>query len=168
MTARYLVPALSLATSVLIASPAVAQGTSHPIGRNVPEMTFAPVPGLPACATGAVQTGNPEAGPSIVLSKIAAGCVIPWHWHTPNEHLMLVSGAATIETRHGKPVTLAAGGFALMPSKHVHQFRCQETCLLYVYSDAAFDMHYVNAQNTEITPDAAFAAAGATASARPK
>jgi quercetin dioxygenase-like cupin family protein len=160
---------LSLLTlSVTLLVPAAAQDAGHSVGRNVADMTFAPVPGLPPCATGAVQTGNPATGPTIVLSRIDPGCVIPWHWHTPNEHLMLVSGVARLETKAGTPVTLRAGGFALMPSKHVHQFRCEERCLLYVYSDAAFDLHYVNAQGTEITPADAFAAAGATAAAGPK
>jgi hypothetical protein len=26
--------------------------------------------------------------------KGAAGCVVPWHWHTPTEHMMIVSGTS--------------------------------------------------------------------------
>lgn len=120
-------------------------------GQNVTEMTFTNVPGLPTCTVGSVQNGDPAKGPSIVFAKIDAGCVIPWHWHTPSEHLMMVSGVARIEMKDGKPLTLESGGYALMPSRHVHQFRCETACSLYIYSDAAFDIHYVDAQGNEIS-----------------
>ena len=68
---------------------------------------------------------------------------------------MIVSGVARLETKDGKPLTLRAGGFALMPSRHVHRFRCTSSCVLYVYSDAAFDIHYVDGNGKEISPDTA-------------
>jgi hypothetical protein len=55
----------------------------------------------------------------------------------------------------GKPVVLRPGGFALMPSRHVHRFTCTKSCTLYVYSDAPFDIHYVDGQGKEISPDVA-------------
>jgi quercetin dioxygenase-like cupin family protein len=131
-------------------------------------MKFATVPGLPTCAPGSVQSGDPARGPSIILGKLAAGCAIPWHWHTPNEHVMLVSGAGSMELKDGKPLTLRAGGFALMPSRHVHRFRCTASCTLYVYSDAALDIHYVDGQGNEIPPDAALKAVKETAAKPPK
>jgi hypothetical protein len=39
---------------------------------------------------------------------------VRWHWHTPNEHLMLVSG------------------------------RARQECVMYVHSDGPFDIHYVD------------------------
>jgi quercetin dioxygenase-like cupin family protein len=153
---------LRVATLCLpLALPATAAGqapSTMSVARNVADMTFAPVPGLPTCGTAAVQTGDPSKGQTIILAKMAAGCIVPWHWHGPNEHLMLASGVARIEMKDGAPFTLRAGGFALMPSKHVHQFTCRQACLLYVYSDGPFDTHYVNAQGTEITPTEALAA----------
>lgn len=124
-------------------------------GRNVDQMKFGPVPGLPSCATGAVQSGDPSKGPSVIASKIASGCVIPWHWHTPTEQLILVSGTAKAEMKDGPAITMRAGGFAMMPAKHVHQFTCVDTCLLYVQSDTAFDIHYVDGDGKEIAPAAA-------------
>ena len=38
------------------------------------------------------------------------------------------------------------------------QFHCATACVLYVYSDAAFDIHYVNAKGDELTPDDALKA----------
>jgi quercetin dioxygenase-like cupin family protein len=140
---------LILSTSTAIQ----AQEMSSKSGQNVTEMTFANVPGLPTCTVGSVQNGDPAKGPSIIFARIDAGCVIPWHWHTPSEHLMMVKGIAHVEMKDGKPLTLESGGYALMPSRHVHQFRCEKACSLYIYSDAAFDMHYVDAQGNEISAE---------------
>lgn len=121
-------------------------------GRNVMVMKLMTIPGLPTCAKRSVQSGDPTKGSSIIFAKIPAGCSIPWHWHTPNERVMIVSGVARMEMKDGKPLTLRAGGFALMASHHVHQFRCQRACQLYIYSDVAFDIHYVNKQGDEVPP----------------
>ena len=123
------------------------------LAENVAQMKIGPVPRLPTCATGSVQNGDPAKGPSIIYAKMAAGCTIPWHWHTPNENVMIVTGTARMEMKDGKPLTLGPGAYALMPSHHVHQFSCAKGCTLYVYSDAAFDIHYVNAGGDEISPD---------------
>ena len=138
-----------LALTLFISSSAQGQETA---GRNVSEMKFTTIPGLPTCAKGSVQNGDPTSGPSVILAKIPAGCSIPWHWHTPNEHVMIVSGLGRLDMKDGKPLTLRAGGFALMASHHIHQFRAVRDCLLYIYSDVAFDIHYVNAQGSEISP----------------
>lgn len=162
MNHRYTILALALLLSM--ACLVNGQETAvHPAARNVAEMKFGPVPGFPTCASGSVQNGDPTKGPSIILGKLKAGCSIPWHWHTPNEHLMMVTGTARAEAKDGKPFTLRAGGFALMPSHHVHQFRCTTACTLYVYSDTAFDIHYVDAKGSEISPGDALKAVKETA-----
>lgn len=143
-----------------LTSFARAQGAAgQAAGMNMAEMKFAPVPNMPTCSTGSVQSGDPTKGPSIILAKAAPGCSIPWHWHTPNENLMMVSGEGHLEMKDGKPLALRAGGFAMMPSRHVHQFRCgHRPCALYIYSDAAYDIHYVDGQGNEISPDQALKA----------
>ena len=122
---------------------------------NAADMKFATPPGMPTCTTASVVSGDPATGPSILLAKSAAGCSIPWHWHTPNENLMIVSGTGSAQMKDGKAVALHAGAFAQMPSKHVHQFGCAKACMLYVFSDAAFDMHYVDAEGKDVSPDEA-------------
>jgi mannose-6-phosphate isomerase-like protein (cupin superfamily) len=126
------------------------QGAAQAVERNMADMKLGPLPGLPACAQGAVQKGDPSKEPSFIFGKLSAGCTIPWHWHTPNEHLVMVSGEARIEMKDGKPFDLRPGGFALLPSRHLHQFSCVKSCALYVYSDTAFDIHYVDKQGKEI------------------
>ena len=140
---------------LVLFEPALVQGQDtamHSTVRNLKDIKFMPFPGLPKGAPGFVQTGDPTKGASIIIAKIEAGCIIPWHWHTPNEHLIIVSGVATVQMKGEKPMTLRTGGFAIMPAHHVHQFRCVENCVLYIYSDTAFDIHYVDQQGKEILP----------------
>ena len=137
-------------------------------GRNVVEMKLVTIPSLPTCALGSVQSGDPTKGPSVIFAKMPTGCSIPWHWHTPNEHLMIVRGVARLEMKDGKPLTLRGGGFALMPAHHVHQFRCARACQLYIYSDVAFDIHYVNGKGKELSPSEALKAVRETAATEMK
>jgi len=130
---------------------------AQPMGQNVAEMKFGPVPGVPTCAEGAVQSGDPMKGTFIILVKVPAKCSIPWHWHTANESLMIVSGTAHVDVKDGKSLTLESGGFAMMPAHHVHQFRCS-SCKFYLSSDGAFDIHYVDAKGSELSPDDALKA----------
>ena len=143
---------------------AVAQ--EQAMGRNIDAIKFTATPGLPDCARNAVLDGDPAKGPSIILGRIAAGCTVPWHWHTPNEHLMMVSGRARVETKHGKPIVLGAGGFAKLPARHIHEFRCLSDCQMYVQADGPFDIHYVNAKGEEIAPEAALKSVQAAAKRR--
>ena len=70
--------------------------------------------------------------------------------------VMIVSGSAKGEMRDtGQTSSLGPGGYAMMPSKHVHQFTCTSACAAFVSSDAAFDIHYVDAKGSEIPPETA-------------
>lgn len=150
---------LAVSLSLFAAGAAHAQeSTKNAVGQNVNQMKFVGLPGLPTCAKASVQNGDPSKEPSVILAKIATGCKIPWHWHTANENLMLVSGVARLETKDGKPLVLRQGGFARMPSRHIHQMHCTSRCMLYIQSDGAFDIHYVDAQDKEITPEEALKA----------
>lgn len=142
----------TFALLLLVAGAASGQEMTQHSGQNVSDMKLGNIPGLPTCAVGSVQSGDPTNGPSFILAKAPAGCVIPWHWHTPNERLMIVSGSARLEMKDGKALTLRAGGFALLPTREVHQFRCLTECMLYVHSDVAFDIHYVDKSGNEISP----------------
>lgn len=127
--------------------------------KPVATTTFANHPALPACATIAVQDGDPSTGPSIVLLKAKAGCNIPWHWHTPNERLIIVSGSGKGEMKDMKPLMMKPGDFVVMPAKGVHQFTALTDVQLYNVSDAAFDIHYVDSDGKEIAVDQALKAA---------
>src|SRR5689334_1413414 len=97
MTLRELFYWFTFAMTLLISPTIQAQEMANKPGQNVTEMKFTNVPGLPTCTLGSVQNGDPTKGPSIIFAQIDTGCVIPWHWHTSSEHLMMVSGIARIE-----------------------------------------------------------------------
>ena len=116
---------------------------------------FVTLPVLPACATFSAQRGDPTKGAAVLLLKINSGCVIPWHWHTASESLMMVSGKARVEMKPSGTHTLSAGDFLYLAGKEVHQFTCRSRCLLFDVIDGAFDIHYVGADGKEIAPDMA-------------
>ena len=112
--------------------------------------------------TGAVQRGDPGQGNAVLLLKAKTGGVVSWHWHTPSERLMMVSGRVKADMKDGSPAELHAGDFLYLASKHVHQFTCQTSCTLFdVTGDAPFDVHYVDANGNEIPPEQALKPASA-------
>jgi quercetin dioxygenase-like cupin family protein len=117
--------------------------------------TFGGHPALPSCATIAVQDGDPSTGPSVIMLKAKAGCNIPWHWHTPNERLIIVSGSAKGEMKDMNTLMLKPGDFVVLPAKGIHQFTALTDVELYDLSDAAFDIHYVDASGSEIPVETA-------------
>ena len=127
--------------AVTIAFLFVAYAEEKGVLRKLSENKLAPMAGMPSCISMAVESGDPSKGPSVIVFEGKAGCTIPWHWHTPVEHVMIVSGSARMEMKGGSNATLGPGGYALMPSKHVHQFTCASACSAFVYSDGAFDIH---------------------------
>jgi quercetin dioxygenase-like cupin family protein len=149
---------MKFAVAVLLSCLFIAYADDMSVMRKVSDNKFAPFAGLPPCAILSIESGDPTKGPSVIVFKGTAGCMFPWHWHTPTEQVMIVSGSAKVEMKDsGTAAVLGPGGFAMMPSKHVHQFTCTSTCLAFVSSDAAFDIHYVDASGGEITPDQALA-----------
>jgi quercetin dioxygenase-like cupin family protein len=148
---------MAIGTILVSLSTARAQPTGDQAGaRNPSEMKFAPSAGLPTCVQIAIESGDPAQGAFVALAKAKTGCTVPWHWHTANEQLMIVDGAARVQMKDtGKPIALRAGGFAMMPARHVHEFQCTQACTFFLVSDQKFDIHYVNPQGKEIPPEEA-------------
>ena len=124
---------------------------------NPQTLEFTPIPDMPACASAAILRGNPRWGPAWVLLKLASGCRVPWHWHTANETLLVISGRGAVEMKDGPPLKFVPGAFSSLPSHHMHQATCFRTCLLFNSADAAFDIHYVDANGEEISLEKAMA-----------
>ena len=132
-----------------------ASAGEQSMAKNLNEQKLGAFPGLPACFVGAVLSGDPGKGPSLLVGKFSTGCTVPWHWHTPDEHVMLASGVGRMEMKDAKTAVLRSGGYAMMPGHHVHQFTCLSTCVMFLKADGAFDTHYVNADGKEIPPEEA-------------
>lgn len=140
-------------------SPAQSPAPLPMVYKAAATTTFGNHPALPGCATIAVQDGDPGTGPSTIMIKAKAGCVIPWHWHTPNERLIIVSGSAKGEMKDMKALMMQAGDYVVLPSKGIHQFTALTDVALFDLSDAPFDIHYVDSEGKEIPVEAALKSA---------
>lgn len=109
------------------------------------------------CSVAGIETGDPAKGPSIIAEKFAPGCAIPWHWHTPNEHVMMVSGTFRFEIQGEASAQVNAGDFVLIPSHHTSQTTClgPDSCINFLYTDAPADMHFVDENGAEISSEQA-------------
>lgn len=138
---------------LLVAPAARAQGGDEPVMHPHAAMKLGPLPNVPACVTGASENGDPSKEASTLLLRFAPGCLVPSHWHTPDEFIMMVSGSLRVEMKGSdKPAFMHAGDYAAVPSKHVHNARCvgAAPCTMFLYSSGALDFHYVDASGNEI------------------
>jgi quercetin dioxygenase-like cupin family protein len=123
--------------SVLAEGPAT--GTVKPF-RSV---QFSPDSDV-KCLSSALETGDPTTGHSTSILKAPPGCVVPWHSHTAEEQLIIISGTVVAEMTDHSPTRLGPGGFAMMGSHMPHQFSCQgkAACLMIVTFDRAYDIYW--------------------------
>jgi quercetin dioxygenase-like cupin family protein len=107
---------------------------------------------LPACMKIAAMKGDPFKEAATIYAEMEANCVVPFHWHTPVEELMMVSGTAKLESHHSAAETVQSGAYIHFPSKNVHQFTCtgKQKCTFYLLSSGPFDIHYVDKAGNEI------------------
>ena len=143
---------------------AAAPGASHAAGVTLlkPEdAKYAPVPIAPACNTLVGMRGDPSKTASSFLTRMTGDCLVPWHWHHATEEVLLIKGKAVAQMKDGQPVTLESGAYTQLPANHVHRFRCasKAPCYMYVVADAPFDINYVAADGTALTPADALAKA---------
>lgn len=125
------------------------------------DAAFLVIPGVPSCTTIAPLHGDMATGPATLMVRMTTGCLVPFHWHTPSEELVVLQGAPLAQMKGQRPVTLQVGSYSQLPSGHVHRFRCtsDEDCLIFMVADGAFDIHFVDERGAVISTEAALAAA---------
>jgi quercetin dioxygenase-like cupin family protein len=96
------------------------------------------------CLSDAIETGDPDSGSSTLLLKAAPGCVVPWHYHSAAEQLIVIRGTVLTEMSGHPMGRLLAGGFAAMASRVPHRFVCQGKtgCLMMVIFDRKYDIFW--------------------------
>jgi quercetin dioxygenase-like cupin family protein len=148
---------LAIAAFGPVRRAAAQDSQDKPVVAPAVAAKFTAIPTAPKCFTIAVEKGDPAAGASVILAKFAPGCVAPFHWHTPTETVMVVSGSLEVQMQGDKAMTAHRGDFLSMPPRHVHRATCQSSaaCLVFLSSDAAFDIHWVDASGKEISLEAA-------------
>jgi len=137
-----------------------AQDSNQAIVNPAASAKFGPIPDAPPCFTIAVEKGDPSKGASVILAKFTPACVAPFHWHTPSETAMIVSGSLETQMKGDKPFVGHRGDFVFLPSHHVHRATCQSSvpCLVFLTSDAPFDVHWVDVDGKEISLEQAMKA----------
>jgi quercetin dioxygenase-like cupin family protein len=147
--------------ALLITNLSAQEMADKPIVSKATTQKYAPMSGVPDCATLAVLRGDPSQGPSIIEMKLTTGCIIPWHWHNTGEGVTPLSGLFEVSMKDDKPVIIANGDYIYLPAKHIHQAKCSgsKPCAIMLAADAAFDIHYVDKSGAEIPADKAIAEA---------
>ena len=127
-----------------IASLSQSQTKNHGVVRPLSELKFDPDDDV-KCLFSAVESGDPAKGPSTIILKAPPNCLVPWHYHTAAEQLIVAQGSVQTEMEGMSPRALGPGGFAMMPGQAKHQFSCRSktACLMFVTFDRTYDIFWV-------------------------
>ena len=147
---RTLLLTIAIACLAITTLPCSAQNQEKVVVQPADKAKYGGLAVLPSCTTFSVERGDPTSGPSLLLIKAESGCVIPWHWHTAPEELMLVDGTAKLEMKGESAQTLTKGAYVHLPGRHHHQFTCQSQCLMFNNIAGTFDIHYLDKSGNEI------------------
>lgn len=121
-----------------------AQAPKRGIVKPLADVKF-PGDDEPKCLQFALENGDLKTGPTTAVMKATPNCVIPPHYHTAEEQLIIVRGEVSTGMEGMQETVLGPGGFAMMPSKRVHWFSCtaKEECVMFVTFDRAYDIVWV-------------------------
>jgi quercetin dioxygenase-like cupin family protein len=132
---------LCLLLAVTLSAQAPKSGGKSGIVRQLSEIRFPPGDG-PECLQFVLENGDLKTGPTTAIMKAAPKCVVPPHYHTAEEQLLIVKGNVSTGMEGMQDTVLGPGGFAMMPSKQPHWFTCtaKQECLMFVTFDRAYDI----------------------------
>ena len=141
-----------LVIGALLALPASAFAQSAKVGHAIPFNQVQFHESGTDCDSSAVEWGNPHTGPSTIILKASPDCVVPWHYHTAEEQLMVAAGAFLTEMEGEAAARLEAGGFAVMPGGRKHQFSCRSstTCVAFITFNQKYDIVWVDKKSSYI------------------
>jgi quercetin dioxygenase-like cupin family protein len=141
---KVLFPALLVLVLSLGATTGSGQAPSQGIVRPFAGAKFAPGDDI-KCLSEVLENGDPATGPSTFLLKAPPKCVVPAHFHTAEEQLIVVSGEVSTGMDGMSDTSLGPGGFAMMPGNKPHWFSCvsKTDCLMFVTFDQKYDITWV-------------------------
>jgi mannose-6-phosphate isomerase-like protein (cupin superfamily) len=96
------------------------------------------------CLSSALETGDPATGPATFILKAPPGCVVPWHFHTAREQVIVIRGRLEMQMTDHDKSQLGPGGFAVMQTRVAHRFACRgkTPCLMIVAFDDSYDIFW--------------------------
>ena len=120
-----------------------AQQKAH-IHHPDDELDWLPCPDfMPEGCGIAVLQGQPDKQNADVFFRLAADTVVPDHWHTSAERMVLVAGEMIVDYQGQDPVKLTPGTYAYGPAGLPHEAHCtsDEGCVLFIAFEEAVDAH---------------------------
>ena len=131
-------------TLLAAAASLSSQEQHHGIVRPLSDVKFEPDDDV-KCLDSTLENGDPAKGASTFILRAAPNCMVPLHYHTAEEQLIVVRGDVETGMDGVTPRVLQAGGFAMMPGKEKHWFTCksQAGCLMFVTFDRTYDIFWV-------------------------
>jgi hypothetical protein len=130
--------------ATLIGALALAQGQERAVTRGAqdPQLQWGPCPAfMPSGCALAVLNGDPAKPNADVFLRVPANTVIPEHWHTSAERMVLVAGELAVRYQKQSEVVLKPGMYAYGPAKLPHTAACRGTapCVLFIAFESAVD-----------------------------
>ena len=136
---------VGLASSFGNAQEAAAAAAPEPALSQTaedPQLKWGPCPPfMPKGCAIAVLHGDPAKPNLDVFLKVPAKSIIPSHWHTSAERMILVAGELQV-TYDGQPMTvLKPGTYAYGPAKRSHHAVCTSSaeCVLFIAFESPLD-----------------------------
>ena len=98
-------------------------------------------PFLPKGCGIAVLHGDPAKNNADIFFKVPANSIIPRHWHTSAERMVLVSGELHVTYDGHKTAVLKPGTYAYGPAKLPHKAECKNAgpCVLFIAFESPVD-----------------------------
>jgi uncharacterized protein DUF4437 len=142
--------ALSLSNT---ARAQAAKGKEPAAGKAVlwaaGDLKWVDVPNFPVKM--AALWGDPAKGPHGAFHKFPAGFEAPWHHHTANHHVVVVSGTMTLTPEGEAAKKLGPGSYFSFTGKKKHTTKCEagSECLLFIDSAGPWDVVVEDAKKAE-------------------
>lgn len=146
MSSHGLVMGLLVTGVALVGAGAFAQAPSQDqaLTRSAQDaqLEWGPCPAfMPAGCGLAVLHGDPAKPNADVFLRLPANTVVPEHWHTSAERMVLVAGELSVSYKGQAQVVLKPGMYAYGPAKAPHSASCAGggSCVLFIAFEAAVD-----------------------------
>jgi mannose-6-phosphate isomerase-like protein (cupin superfamily) len=107
-----------------------------------PQLKWGPCPPfLPKGCGISVLHGDPAKNNADIFLKLPANSVLPRHWHTSAERMVLISGELHVTYDGNKTAVLKPGTYAYGPAKLPHKGQCTKAgpCVLFIAFESPVD-----------------------------
>ncbi len=131
-----------LSLFLLTSSNLYAENNALVISHKNNSIEWGPCPAfIPKGCEIAVLKGNPSKNNLDIFFKVPGDFHIPYHNHTSQERMVLVSGTLDVTYDNHKKATIKTGNYAFGPAKLPHSAYCHkgDDCVLYIGFVAPLD-----------------------------